>query len=182
MKEYIKYSPSGAGGAGADAENRLWNYIDGTVSADEKSAIEKLLESNLEWKNKYHELLEVHQLMQSSELEHPSMRFTKNVMEEIAKYHIAPATKTYINKKIIWGIGIFFITLIVGFLIYGFGQIDWSAGTNTSDKYIDLSKVDFSKFFNNTYVNVFMMLNVVLALMLLDRFLANRRKEFRKQV
>jgi len=163
-------------------ENRLWDYIDGTSSVDEKSAIEKLLESNLEWKNKYRELLEVHGLMKSAELEHPSMRFTKNVMEEIAKYHIAPATKTYINKKIIWGIAAFFITLIVGFLIYGFGQIDWSAGNSTTDKYIDLNKIDLRKFFNNTYVNVFMMINVVLGLMLLDRFLANRRKEFRKHV
>lgn len=163
-------------------ENRLCDYIDGTSSVDEKSAIEKLLESNLEWKNKYRELLEVHGLMKSAELEHPSMRFTKNVMEEIAKYHIAPATKTYINKKIIWGIAAFFITLIVGFLIYGFGQIDWSAGNSTTDKYIDLNKIDLRKFFNNTYVNVFMMINVVLGLMLLDRFLANRRKEFRKHV
>ena len=30
-----------------------------------KKVIEKLLESNMEWKAKYHELLEVHQLMQS---------------------------------------------------------------------------------------------------------------------
>ena len=58
-------------------DSRLWDYIDGRSSAAEKSAIEKLLESNFEWKSKYHELAEVHQLVQSSELEQPSMRFTK---------------------------------------------------------------------------------------------------------
>src|ERR1700730_8354838 len=94
-------------------EERLWDYIDGSGSAGETSAIEKLLESNLEWKAKYHDLLETHKLMQSTGLESPSLRFTKNVMEEIAKLHIAPATKTYINKKIIWGIGFFFIALII---------------------------------------------------------------------
>ena len=73
----------------------------------------------MEWKNKYHELLDVHQLMKTSGLEQPSMRFTKNVLEEIAKLHIAPATKNYINNKIIWGIGAFFITLIAGFIVYG---------------------------------------------------------------
>lgn len=177
MKQENKNTPPGA----LSMENQLWDYIDGNISADQKSAIEKLLESNLEWKNKYQELLGIHSMMQQTGLEQPSMRFTKNVMEEIAKYHIAPATKTYINKKIIWGLTAFFITMIVGFLIYGFGQIDWTAGNTTTEKYIDFSKVDLSKFFNNTYVNVFMMLNVVLGLMLLDRFLANKRKKFSKE-
>jgi preprotein translocase subunit Sss1 len=162
-------------------EERLWDYIDGICSSEEKSAIAQLLQSNAEWKAKYHELLEVNKLLQSSELEVPSMRFTKNVMEEIAKLHIAPATKTYINKKVIWGLGIFFVTMIVGFLIYGFGQIDWTAQGDTRMP-VDLSKVDYSKVFNNTYMNVFMMINVVLGLFLLDRYLANKRKKFRGEV
>jgi preprotein translocase subunit Sss1 len=160
-------------------EERLWDYIDGTSSANEKSTIEKLLKTNLEWKAKYHELLEVHQLMQSTELESPSMRFGKNVMEEIAKLHIAPATKTYINKKVIWGIGFFFIALIIGFLIYGFGQVDWNAKGDTTISE-NLSKINFNKFFSNTWVNAFMMINVILGLFLLDNYLSNKRKEFRK--
>ena len=104
-------------------------------------------------------------------------------MEEIAKLHIAPATKTYINKKIIWGLSFFFITLIVGFLIYGFGQIDWQGKEGTiSTKFNKVdTKVDFSKFFSNTWVNVFMMINVVLGLFLLDNYFTNKRKEFRKK-
>ena len=119
-------------------------------------------------------------MIQASELEHPSLRFTKNVMEEIAKYHIAPATKNYINKKVIWGIAIFFLTIIVGFVIYGFSQVQWSDSTSSIGG-IDLSKVDYSRFFNNTYINIFMMMNVVLGLMMLDRVLANKRKQFMEQ-
>jgi len=161
-------------------EDRLWDFIDGASTVDEKSNIERLLESNFEWKAKYHELLEVHQLIQSSELEEPSMRFSKNVMDQIAKLHIAPATKTYINKKIIRGIGIFFILLIVGFLVYGFGQVDWN--TKGSNSFLEnINKVDFNKFFSNTWVNAFMIINVVLGLFLLDNYLSNKRKEFRKE-
>ena len=161
-------------------DDRLWEYIDGQSSIEERSAIDKLIETNKEWKEKYHELFELHQLVQSSALEEPSLRFTRNVMEEIAKYQIAPAAKTYINNKIIWGIGIFFITMFVGFLIYGFGQVDWNSGGN--DKLpVDISKVDYGKFFNNTYVNVFMMINVVLGLMLLDRYLAAKKKKLQKE-
>ena len=162
-------------------EERLWNYIDGTAAAEEKTVIEKLLETDTAWKAKYHELLEVHQLVQSSELDAPSLRFSKNVMEEIAKLHIAPATKSYINKKIIWTLGFFFIALLVGFLIYGFGQMNFNTGEETTLSK-NLNKVDLSKFFSNTWVNAFMMINVVLGLLLLDNYLGNKRKEFRKEM
>jgi hypothetical protein len=167
-------------------EERLWDYIDGLSSTNEKSAIEKLIESNLEWKHTYHELLEAHQLMQSTELDEPSMRFTKNVMEEIAKYQVAPATRTYINKKVIWGIGGFFIIMIVGFLIYSFSQLSFgNSGAGTTPKIISeynntVNKIDWSKIFNNTYTNIFMMVNVVLGLMMLDIYLT-RKKEQHKE-
>ena len=160
-------------------EERLWDYIDGISTHQEKTVIEQLLESNAEWKEKYHELLEVQQLLHSSELEAPSLRFTKNVMEEIAKLHIAPATKNYINKRIIWGIGFFFITLIIGFLVYGFGQVDWTVQSD-SKLPVDFGKVDYSKMFSNDLVNAFMMINVILGLFLLDRFFDNKRKQFRE--
>lgn len=162
-------------------EERLWDYIDGFSSAEEKTVIEKLLETDAEWRTRYHELLEVHQLMYSSELEAPSMRFTKNVMEEITKMHIAPATTTYINKNIIRGLTIFFVTIIVGFLIYGFGQVTWTSGTENLKYNVTLPTVDYNRFFNNTWVNVFMMINVILGLFLLDRYLANKRKKLRER-
>jgi len=165
-------SPSGDGAM----EARLWAYIDGM--SEEPSLIEKLVAENREWREKYAELLEVHQLMAATELEEPSLRFTKNVMEEIARYQIAPATKEYINKKIIWGIAVFFITMLVGFLGYGIAQIDWSqAGSTSSPIGVDLGAVDYSKMFNSTLMNGFMMVNIVLGLLLLDRYLNMKRKK-----
>ena len=163
-------------------EDRLWDYIDGNIPAEEKTFVEQLIATQEAWRKKYHELLDVHQLMNSSlELDEPSMRFSQNVMEEIAKYQIAPATKTYINKKIIYGIGIFFIAMIAGMLVYGLGQINWSDAGTSSDllsKYNNnVGKLDFSKFFNNTYTTIFMMINVVMGLMLLDMYLGKKRKE-----
>lgn len=161
-------------------EERLWEFIDGHSSVEEKTVIERLLQTDAEWKAKYSELLEVNEMLQSSELEAPSMRFTKNVMEEIAKMHIAPATKSYINKRIIWGIGLFFMTMLVAILVYGFSQMDWSTGESSAitDK---ISKIDYTKFFNNTWVNAFMMINVLLGLVLLDNYFSNKRKQFRKE-
>lgn len=161
-----------------EMESRLWEYIDGSCSEKEHSLIEQLVKEQAEWKAKYQELLEVHQAISMTEPEHPSMRFTRNVMEEIAKYQIAPATKQYINSRIVWGIGLFFITMIIGFLIYGIGQINWSAASDSgSNLGLDLGKVDYSRMFNSTYMNVLMMMNVVLGLFLLDRYLSNKRSK-----
>ena len=161
-------------------EERLWDYIDGHSSVEDKTVIERLLQDDAEWKQAYQELLEVNKLLHSSELEAPSLRFSKNVMEEISRMQIAPATRSYINNRIIWGLGIFFVTLIIGFLGYGIGQGNWAAD-NSSTFTDKLGQLDFSKFFNNTWINAFMMINVVLGLFLLDNYLSNKRKEFRKE-
>jgi hypothetical protein len=162
-------------------EDRLWDYIDGQADPEEKGFVEQLIATQEAWREKSHELLDLHRLMNSSlELEEPSMRFSRNVMEEIARYQIAPATKNYINKKIIYGIAGFFIAMILGFLIYGLGQVNWSAPpTDPIGQYA--GKIDWSKFFNNTYSNIFMMVNVVLGLMLLDMYLGKKRRELREK-
>jgi len=165
-----------------EIEVKLWEYIDGLAKADEISAIEKLVQENAEWKAKYQELLEVHESLNLVELEQPSLRFTKNVMEEIARLQIAPAAKQYINSKIIWGIGGFFITVIVSFLVYGLAQIDWSTSQSVNTGVLDkITDADYTKVFNNTFVNVFIMLNVVLGLMLFDRYLNDKKKKLMKE-
>lgn len=165
------YHPSQDG----DMEARLWAFIDGM--SEEKSTIEQLIAKNAEWRSKYNELQELNQILLATELEQPSMRFTKNVMDEIARTHIAPAAKKYINKKIIWGIAAFFISVIASFLVYGFSQVNWSAGSaDRAATPIDFTKVDYSIVFNSTLVNVFVGANIVLGLLLLDRYLASRRR------
>lgn len=157
-------------------EETLWNYIDGTMSPEEYSFVENLVQTNTEWKAKHAELLEVHNLMQNHiELEEPSMRFTQNVMEEISRLYITPAAQTYINKNIIWGIAIFFLTTIIGMLGYGFGLIDWSQSSSGTPDY-GLSNTDWSQFFSSTYMNIFIMINIVLGLMLLDMYLTKKKK------
>lgn len=171
-------------------ETRLWDYIDGLSSPAERSAIEELMAANIEWQQKYRELLGVHQLMNSTELEAPSMRFTKNVMEEIARYQVAPATKTYINKNIIRAIGAFFLTLIAGFLIYCLGQFKWSLATNNSpvklpgsstlNAYSDtLNKFNWAKVFSGPYTSIFLLVIVVMGLMLLDMYLRRKKEQAR---
>lgn len=158
-------------------EETLWNYIDGTLEEKQIVFVEELLKSNAEWKTCYAGLMEVHQLMQdNATLDQPSMRFTQNVMEEISRLYITPATNNYINKNVIRGIGLFFLITIGGLLIYSLSQADWSRPSSGSIPTINLPQVDWRNIFNSAYMNVFMMANIILALMLLDMFLLKRKK------
>lgn len=154
-------------------EIRLWDYIDGRADSGERNAVEQLLLDRSEWALKYSELLETNDQLRALETEQPSLRFTKNVMEEIAKYSIAPATKQYINKNIIRSIGLFFITSICALVAYGFKGAFAGAATSATSNAV--SAIDYSAIFSSSYTSVFMMLNIILALLLLDRYL--RRKQ-----
>jgi len=168
-------------------EDRLWEYIDGISS--ERSAIENLLATNREWQHKYQELLNVHQLLNDSELDAPSMRFTKNVMEEIARHHVAPAARTYINKNIIRSIGAFFLTLIVGFIVWIFAHVSWGAGDNNTSSLLNtkpdlgldkplsnINNLDYSKAINGTWLSLFMLISVIMGFVLLDMYLQRKKR------
>lgn len=169
-------------------EDRLWDYIDGLSSPAERSAVETLIAANRQWQQKYRELLDVHQLLAGSELEEPSMRFTKNVMEEIARHYVAPATRTYVNKNIIRAIGAFFISMIAGLLIYCFAMIKWSGVSSSSSNLISsysnnleknspLEKINWGKLFNSSYVTAFMLIAIVSGLFLLDLYLQRKKQQ-----
>ena len=168
-------------------EERLWEYIDGFASPEERSMIEELVAKNQEWREKYGELLNVHQLLNASGLDAPSMRFTRNVMDEIARYHVAPATRTYINKNIIRGIGAFFLTLILGFFAYVVSQFHWAGGHGSSNLLPNnpnlglekLNAIDPSKYVNGTYISLFMLISVIMGFVLLDMYLGRRRNVHR---
>ena len=168
-------------------EDRLWNYIDGGCSPAEKSAIESLIASNREWQEKYRELLNLHQLLNESALEAPSMRFTKNVMEDISRYQIAPATRSYINKNVIRGIGTFFLTMIAGLLVFVISQFKWASGNPTSTSPIklpsvndlgldQLNRIDYSKAANSSWVIGFMLILIVMGWIVLDMYIQQKKR------
>jgi hypothetical protein len=167
-------------------EERLWEYIDDVCSAEDRLFIDELIATNVEWRNKYQELLELQNLLSNHlGLDEPSMRFTQNIMESISKHHIAPAAKSYINKRIIWGIAIFFFCSILGLLIAGFAQMTWPASTPEAPlldySRFNFSKVNMSGFFNNTYTTIFLMINAVLGLVVLDMYLNGKKQEMRNR-
>src|SRR4051812_10405268 len=110
----------------SEIEMQLWEYIDGTCNNTDKQRISLFIATDATWKEKYNELIVFHDDIQGSiEVEQPSMRFAKNVMDAVGKAHIVPATQQRINLNIIRGIAAFFIFTIVSVLGYAFANATW---------------------------------------------------------
>lgn len=160
---------------------RLWQYIDGNCTPEEKTAVEKLLATDDGWQQNYQALLQVQQLLQQSALEAPSLRFTKNVMENIAQQNIAPATKTYINNNIVKGLAAIFIGIVVIFVVYAFLQVQFDFAPAGNERLIPEHDFDYSIVFNNNWVNAVLVLNMILGLFLLDQYLTGKKRKYRQQ-
>jgi hypothetical protein len=165
---------------GEEDEVVLWAYIDGNLPASEKIAVEKLVAENKAWASRYNEFSELHRLLQVSEMEVPSLRFTKNVMEAIGLPEGAPRVKQYIDKRLIWCISGALGVLLIGLFCYGL--LVAGESETTSYQYIGtyLKEINYSAFFDRDFIHIFMMLNVLGSLVLADRFLGRNTLSGRK--
>ncbi|TDX01411.1 anti-sigma factor family protein [Dinghuibacter silviterrae] len=124
-------------------EERLWDFIDGRADASERAAVEALLATDGAAREKYAELLELHEALHASGLEEPGVRFTKNVMEAIAPV-------PYVNKRVIRGIAVLLLSLIGVVLVYILLQIpSFPKGKNLPMPVISIPDIQL-----NPYVSI----------------------------
>ena len=148
-------------------ELRLWSYIDGDCDAAEKLGIAALITTDPVWKEKYAELLAVHEGLQAMESEHTSLRFSKNVMEAIADVKVARATNSYINPWVIRGVISFSVALIVCLIGYLLSNVERTTGSG--------EHFDYGSIFNGNFVLCVLLLTASLIVAIIDTLL--RRKK-----
>lgn len=156
-------------------EQQLWDYIDGKLNESSIKAIEEKIESNAGIKAQYEELLKLNSIFNALDLDEPSMSFTRNVMESIALVPAPVAMKTKVDKKIIYGIGGFFILSLLsllGYVIYNSALSMPKFGFNTNLNF----RVD--QYITPTVLYSFLFFDLVIGLVFLDQFL--RKKVARK--
>ncbi len=153
-------------------EEKLWDYIDGTCTADEQKAIGLLIETDKLYQDKYKELLQLNIEFTNMELDDPSMPFAYNVMEAIRVEQAQKPLKTSINTYIIKGIAAFFVLVIAGLLIVSLSTMNWSAGTESVNS---LKMPNLDSLLNNKVLTIFLFFDTVIGLLFLDTFLRKRR-------
>ena len=161
-------------------EEKLWNYIDGTCSVEEKKAIDILIAQDEVYQRKYEELLALNQEFSKMELDEPPMAFTYNVMEAIRAEHAQQPLKAAIDKRIIKVISGFFIVSILLLVVYVLSTMRLTSA-NISVHLPDSLKVpDIKNYLSKPVLEGFLFFDVILGLFLFDTYL--RKRGVSKQV
>lgn len=159
-------------------EEQLWNYIDGRCSPAEALEIEARLAADTDYQQLYEELLGVHHMLQHTDLEEPAMSFTRNVMERVKLEPVPVALKTKVDQRIIRGIGAFFVISLLSILFFAFAN-------SSADLKIDLSKFDFSvdlsKYISARSLQVFLFVELAIALVFMDSYLRRKNRSIQKK-
>jgi len=157
-----------------EIEEKLWNYIDGNGTSEERRTIDMLIATDEVYKRKYNELLQLNAEFANMELDEPSMAFTYNVMETIRTENALKPLKAAINTRIIWGIGAFFIVTISALLVFVLSGINWNAGHGNSSLDLNLQVPHIENYMNGTVLKVFILFDIVLALFIGDGYLRKK--------
>ena len=159
-----------------DIEIRIWEYIDNQCSEGERAQITNLIATNTLWDQKFRELSALNSsFTEKLDLEQPSMRFSKNVMDAVAATHVAPAAKKYINLGIIKGIAAFFLLAIAITICYALASVNWQTNSTLRIPVISYPSIDLPWVSKSGIVNILIAFNVVLGLVFLDFFIAKKR-------
>ncbi|TWR30534.1 hypothetical protein FPZ43_06235 [Mucilaginibacter pallidiroseus] len=158
-------------------EEKLWNYIDGSCTLQERQAIAMLIEQDEVYRKKYDELLTLNQEFSTMEVDEPSMAFTYNVMEAIRTEKAMQPLKSAINKRIILSIAAFFILTISVLVVMILSKVNWHWGNSSAldvtvpvPTQIAANVTHVNSFFSGPLLKGFLFFDIVIGLFLLDNY------------
>ena len=161
-------------------EDKIWDYIDGFATVQERIDLEAFLKQNPQAQEKFDELNAINLDFKDLELDQPSMSFSANIMREINSPLSKSAT---IDKRIIYAIGgLFGVAIAACFLVVLF-NIDWStsSGFNYKFEFPNLSFSNTLLAFTEKYQYLFygfLMFDLAVLLKFIDGYLSNRKENY----
>lgn len=157
-------------------EKRIWDYLDGTDTAEQSELTGQLIKSDPLYRQVYNECNSFNSLVSAIDQEEPSMGFSRNVMERINLEPAHASFKSLIDRRIIFGIAGFFLFTITALLVVLFYQIDWTQTTGFKTPEFTMPAIDTAKYLNSTFINTFFFVDIIIGLYLLDGFLRKKLK------
>ncbi len=156
-------------------EQTLWEYIDGNCTAEEYEKISNLIVTDEAYSQKYHELLNLNDQLLNIELEEPSMGFTYNVLASIREEELRTPLKTSINRNIIGGISLFFVSTILILLGYTLYNINWSGFGNVSIPNLGFKPIHINGIITQSVKQGFLYFDLILFLYFINTFFRKKQ-------
>jgi len=149
-------------------EEKLWDYIDGFCTEEERKAIDLLLKTDENYHHKYLEMKAFQENISLLEMEEPAMNFTFSVMESVRGEKILRPLKTTVDQRIILGIAAFFMCCTMLLLGYVFMNINWTASAQIKIPEIKIPSVNAK--FSSVLLKGFLFLDLILGLFFADHY------------
>jgi hypothetical protein len=157
-----------------NVEDQIWDYIDGVCSDTQKQEIETKIANDISFRKVYKELKALHTLMDATDLDEPSMSFTRNVMEQV-NLEIAPISlKTKVDNRIIYSIAAFFILSMLSILIYALANTSFSTSDFKMPSINVNVDLDIDASTKKIGLQIFFFVDIILGLVYLDKFLRKK--------
>ena len=152
-------------------DDLLLNFLDGTGSEAERDSVKKLISSNAEVKKRVEELQVVHVFLQKqNKMEHPSKNFTEKVMSNL---HARPSFALLSPRNgLLLLIGLIVASGLAIMLVSSGSFDQWHAFFNIGQVPIKNNWITLPTsipFDLKITVKIFVMINVVIGFVLLDR-------------
>lgn len=141
-------------------EEQIWEVIDGLASSEIVLEHEKMLLTDSAYKKHFEQYATLQEQLMSLDLEVPSMRFTQNVLD-----NVLPLTKGAYKKNR----APFFFLIAMGILSVMSMLLLLQGGGSLGDNLLINMEGVISSFSNPLVMNIFILLNVVLAFVILDK-------------
>jgi hypothetical protein len=155
----------------SEFSNKIPEYLDGTLSVEDKKDFEQLLESNPTLKSQFEEFRAMENMLKKDLLQEPSRNFTVKVMGNLANYPLENRASMFNAFLLVGGI-IVLVSLCIllsynGFFDSAQTQIDLNK-ISVVGKYMkrSLPSIPFN---GKLVVHMIIFLNLVLVLIVLDR-------------
>lgn len=155
----------------SNMEEKLWAYIDGTGTPQEREEIAQQIVQNDQLRLRYEELLRLHQEFSQLELDEPPIAFTYNVMETIRAEEALKPLKAGINVGIVRFISLFFIFTIVALIGITIANMAGNGSVHDAPSvHLNIDST-ITQLFKGPLIKCFMLFDVVIALFLADTWL-----------
>jgi anti-sigma factor RsiW len=154
-------------------EEQIWDYIDDQLTEKERAEIAGKIAKNADYASVYAEMMELHQLMAATELDEPSMSFTRNVMEKVQLETTPVSLKTKVDTRIIYGLAAVFLLAIVSVFSYALANSSFTLSTfNLPTLNINMN---LQQVVNPLSLQIFFFVDIMLVLLYLDRFFRSKK-------
>ncbi len=155
-----------------EIEQELWDYIDGVSTPGEQLETEDRIRRDPAVAVRYRELLSFHADITGLEPEHPSMGFTRKVMDAVRR---EPRPEpVMLDKRLVIGISAFFGVVFLVFFTVLLCSVNWSGESVGFTVDLSIPPAVYKTVFDRKYLTVFYLADVVLALYFVDGFLRKR--------